>query len=478
MDMKNQSVTLQQLKDVWPLPNAAQVETALAKELALFNGKIVVIDDDPTGVQTVYGVSVYTDWEAETIRDAFEESERMFFILSNSRAFTAEQTAAEHRKIARNVIAASKASGKDFLLISRGDSTLRGHYPLENQVLRDTLEEDGQSIHMDIIIPFFPEGGRFTCGDIHYVQEGELLIPAGETEFAKDKTFGYQSSNLREWVEEKTGGQVPAQGVLSISLKQLREQQVEQITSTLERAEGFCRVVVNALDYLDLKVFTTALLQARRRGKRFLLRTAAGFTKVVYGKPDRPLLSREELVAPGNKLGGMVIVGSHVKKTSRQLERLRELPRAEMIQLDQHLILKPEAFHQEIQRVIQASNEAILQGKTAVVFTRRERLDINTGNPEDELRIAVEISGALIDIVKGLSHPPAFLVAKGGITSSDIGVKALGVRKATVMGQILPGIPVWKTGPESRYPGMSYVIFPGNVGKEEDLKLAVETMSP
>ena len=56
-------------------------------------------------------------------------------------------------------------------------------------------------------------------------------------------------------------------------------------------------------------------------------------------------------------------------------------------------------------------------------------------------------------------------------------VKALAIKKAAVMGQIQPGIPVWMTGSESKFPGMPYVIFPGNVGGEDTLKKVVETLS-
>ena len=79
--------------------------------------------------------------------------------------------------------------------------------------------------------------------------------------------------------------------------------------------------------------------------------------------------------------------------------------------------------------------------------------------------------------VSSLAVRPRFLVAKGGITSSDIGVHALQVRRATVLGQALPGVPVWKLGAESRYPGMSYVVFPGNVGDEDGLRSLVENLS-
>ena len=44
------------------------------------------------------------------------------------------------------------------------------------------------------------------------------------------------------------------------------------------------------------------------------------------------------------------------------------------------------------------------------------------------------------------------------------------------MGQIQPGIPVWKLGPESRFPGLPYIIFPGNVGSDDTLKKVVKIL--
>lgn len=64
---------------------------------------------------------------------------------------------------------------------------------------------------------------------------------------------------------------------------------------------------------------------------------------------------------------------------------------------------------------------------------------------------------------------PSFIIGKGGITSSEIGTKALKVKKALVLGQVLKGIPVWLTDSESKFPNMPYVIFPGNVGDENAL---------
>ena len=213
--------TIESLPDI----DEAGADCLLKQELDQCRKKVVVLDDDPTGVQTVHDVSVYTDWEPETFSDGFEEDSRMFFILTNSRGMTAPQTEEAHKKIADGIMKASRKYQKDFILISRSDSTLRGHYPLETEVLREELEAGGQPVFDgEIIYPFFKEGGRYTLNKVHYVKEGDWLVPAGMTEFAKDKSFGYVASDLTEWCEEKTYGKYPADGVVWISITDLRLQ--------------------------------------------------------------------------------------------------------------------------------------------------------------------------------------------------------------------------------------------------------------
>ncbi len=80
-----------------PATDRSGVGALLSEELAQSAQKVVVLDDDPTGVQTVHGVPVYTDWTPQTVRQAFEEPGRMFFILTNSRSMTVPQTSAAHR---------------------------------------------------------------------------------------------------------------------------------------------------------------------------------------------------------------------------------------------------------------------------------------------------------------------------------------------------------------------------------------------
>ncbi len=283
----------------FPRPAEQIIDRLLSVELARLQAKIVVLDDDPTGVQTVHHVSVYTAWDAGTLEAAFREDSRIFFVLTNSRGMIAAQTAQVHRQIARNLLEAARKTGQEFILISRSDSTLRGHYPLETLTLKNEIEAlTSTRFDGEIICPFFKEGGRFTLENVHYVQEGDQLTPAGQTEFARDKTFGYQSSHLGEWCAEKTGGAYPADDMTYIALADLRAVNLDKVTAQLLAVRDFNKVIVNALDYADVQVFAVAFLRALAHGQRFLLRSAAAIPKVLGGVPDRPLLSRAELIRP------------------------------------------------------------------------------------------------------------------------------------------------------------------------------------
>lgn len=475
------------MREITPLPlgelSRGPAPYADAKRLAIqaladVNRVIVVLDDDPTGVQTVHDVNVYTAWDEKTVQDAFRNEEKMFFILTNSRGLTTSESREQHTQIAKNIAAASKKTGKDFFLVSRSDSTLRGHWPMETEVLRQVLEEEmNKKIDGEIICPFFPEGGRYTMNDIHYVLQENVLVPAGSTEFAKDKSFGYSSSSLPEWCEEKSNGRFPAKDICTISLEELRTGEIAGVADKLEKVTGFGKIIVNCTDYADLRVFVAALCTAVRQGKEYIIRSAAAVPKILGGQKEIPLLKRDDLVDQGNRTGGIVLIGSHVNKTTRQLEELKKTDKKIVfIQFDQHRVLEEDGLEKEVQRVLDIAEAVVQKGTTATVYTRRERLDLSQNDPDMQLKISVQISDALTSIIGRLKIRPAFIIAKGGITSSDVGTKALAVRKALVKGQIRPGIPVWQTGPESKFPGLPYVIFPGNVGSESDLRNIVETL--
>lgn len=451
--------------------------TLLKEAAAGYKHKIVVLDDDPTGIQTVHDVPVYTDWSVGSIRRGFEEPGNLFFILTNSRSFIGSQTRQAHREIGQRLLEVSCGLGVDFTVISRGDSTLRGHYPLETEVLKETLEAGGKmEIHGEILCPFLGEGGRITVGNIHYVKDGDLLIPAGETEFAGDKTFGYHSSDVREYIEEKTRGRYKKEDVLCVSTEQLGSMDICGIEEMLMSVTGFQKVVVNAAVPEDVKVFCIALYRAMARGKRFLFRTAAGFVKEFGAVEGRELLTGSELIGKGVGGGGLILAGSHTNKTTAQLERLKELPGIRFIEFNSDKVLEEGGLEHEIQDVVAREEEYLNRGTTVAVYTRRRLLALAGDTPATALERSVKISEAVQELAGRLKVAPAFIVAKGGITSSDVGTKALGVKRAWAMGQLQPGVPVWRTGVESRFPGIPYVIFPGNVGDETTLRDGVKVL--
>lgn len=352
---------------------------------------------------------------------------------------------------------------------------------MEMETLKDTLEEQTKrKVDGQILCPFFKEGGRFTINSVHYVREGDWLIPAARTEFAQDKTFGFSHSHLGDYVEEKSGGRYRREDGIYITLELLRAGRQEEITRLLMGAENFQPVIVDAIAESDVETFAVSLLRALKNGKEFLIRSAAALPKVLGNIADRPLLSRAELLGTeeNGDGGGIVLIGSHVKKTTMQLEALRktQIP-ACFLEFNVNTCFREGGLEAETKRMIKEAERVMQRGETAVVYTSRRLLAPEGMDQEEMLRLSVGISDAVTGVIAGLHKRPKFLIAKGGITSSDVGTKALRVHKALVLGQVQPGIPVWRTGPESKFPGISYIIFPGNVGETDTLRKVVELLA-
>jgi uncharacterized protein YgbK (DUF1537 family) len=422
---------------------------------------VVVLDDDPTGTQTVHDVPILTHWPVDALACELEAGGSCFYLLTNSRALSSEAAEALNREIGRNLVAASRRTGRALAVVSRSDSTLRGHFPGEVQALAEALREDYDGW---LLVPFFIEGGRYTVGDVHYVDEEGVLIPAGETPFARDKAFGYRSSNLRAWVEEKTEGRVRAGDVVSISIDDLRLGGPKRVSAMLQGVTGGRVVVVNAAGYRDLQVLVAGLLAAEAQGKRFLYRTASSFVQVRVGLDARPLLTASDLDLPASG-GALIVVGSYVPRTTAQVDRLLTLPGVDSVEIKVPALLDDDLLRREISRVIAAADGRLAAGRDVVVYTSRDL--VTADDAAESLSIGNRISAGIVDVVRGITARPRYLIAKGGITSSDVATAALGVKRALVCGQILPGVPLWQLGSESRYPGMPYVVFPGNVGGPE-----------
>jgi uncharacterized protein YgbK (DUF1537 family) len=420
--------------------------------------KVVVLDDDPTGTQTVHNVPVLTEWPVEALAAELANDLPAFYVLTNTRSMPLEEAQAINTSVGENLRAAARQIGRSFVVVSRSDSTLRGHFPGEVAALADAL---GGEFDAWLLAPFFLEGGRITIDDVHYVAIGEQLAPAGATEFARDRAFGYRESNLRAWVAEKTGGRVPTEQVASISLDDIRRGGPQLVAERLAELRSGRICVINAASMRDLEVVVAALLEAETRGKRFLYRTAASFVQVRAGLGPRPLLAREDLALP-EVGGGLVLVGSYVPTTSGQVAALLDQGGITAIEVDVAALIDASRRDGEMARVARLAGEGLLRGEDVLIVTSRE-LMAGPGAAES-LEIGRRVSDGLCAILRRIESRPRYLIAKGGITSSDLATRSLGVRRALVLGQALPGVPVWRLGAESRYPGLVYVVFPGNVG--------------
>ncbi|AOQ22920.1 hypothetical protein MTAT_24430 [Moorella thermoacetica] len=437
--------------------------------------KVVIIDDDPTGSQTISNLPVLTEWPVALLEKELREPGAGFFILTNSRSMPVEEAAAVNREVGENLARASRMTGKDFIVISRSDSTLRGHYPAETEALKGALKDIlGHVYQCDVIMPFFGEGGRYTRDDIHWVARQGQWIPAAETEFAKDSVFGYKSSNMREWVAEKTGLD-PAK-VRSISLDDLRYGGPEKVYAILTQ-DTSTPVIVNAVTYDDVETFTRGSLQAEEEGYRFMYRTAASFVAVRTGAASKKLLTTRDIYhdKPSPEAnGGLVIAGSYVNLTTQQLEKAQELERVQGIEVDVNKLIDLLNAQGYIREISQMASTEIEAGKTVVVYTTREYIKAKSlaGN----LQQGTAIAYSMAEIAANVGVKPRFVLAKGGITSHVLATRAFRITRARVLGQVYPGVSVWEPDRSSALYGIPYLVFPGNVGDADTLKEVLKLM--
>lgn len=446
-----------------PQPWPESLLPTIQQQLAAGQRSLIVLDDDPTGTQTVYDLPVLTEWTVATLRAELALGTPTFYLLTNSRSLPLPAAQELNAEIGRNLLAAAQATGRDFAVVSRSDSTLRGHYPGETDALTAAL---GQQVDATLIIPFFLEGGRFTINDVHYVAEGDQLVPAAATPFARDAAFGYHNSDLRAWVEEKTAGRVAAAAVASITIDDVRLGGPDAVAQKLLNLPTGSVCIVNCAGTRDMEVFVSGLLKAEAAGRHFLYRTAATFVQVRAGLAPRAPLTATDLNLPTTG-GGLIVVGSYVPKSTTQLNALLTQPDLVQVEVNVDALLDDGQQAGEVARTIAVTTNALQRGQDVVVYTSR-RL-ITGADAVSSLAIGQRVSASLVALVQGLGVRPRYLIAKGGITSSDLATKALGVKRALVRGQILPGIPLWEVGVESRYPGLVYVVFPGNVGGDDAL---------
>ncbi|KAE8360117.1 hypothetical protein BDV27DRAFT_44925 [Aspergillus caelatus] len=467
--------TLAQLPPAYPADAQDQISQLLASSTL---NRLVVLDDDPTGTQTCHDISVLTVWDIPTLTEEFKQNSPGFFILTNSRALPPLEAEKLIREICENVAQVAKSVGQTVDIVLRGDSTLRGHFPLETDVAQSVFgDADGL-----VLAPFFFQGGRFTIDDVHYVAEGENLVPTGTTQFAKDATFGYKSSNLRDYVVEKAAARFQPEQLHSISIHDIR---VGGPQAVFEKLMGIPRggvIIVNAAAESDMHVFVAGLLLAEAKGKHFLYRTGAAFVSTRLGIRSKSPITASELQLPvPRETGGLIIAGSYVPKTTAQLKVLTskrgETGQLAILEMNvEELIASPESAAGAIQRTVQEAESHLQSGQDTLVMTSRKLI---TGDSElSSLAIGTNVASALVSVLRKIQIRPRYIIAKGGITSSDAATKGLNIKRALIVGQAAPGVPLWRCDEStSRHRGVPFVVFPGNVGGESTLCDLVEAWS-
>lgn len=465
--------TLDRLVAEFPAPYA--IDPQQIADRAAGGPVTAILDDDPTGTQTVSGVPVLTRWQRDDLQWALSQPGSAFFVLTNSRSLSPDEAAARTKQVVATLAEVAAELGIEYAVASRSDSTLRGHFPLETDVIAAEIEARSGPVDAVLVVPAFPDAGRVTVDSVHWVRGDSGMVPAGQTEFARDATFGYASSDLREWVAEKTGGAVATSDVIALTLRELRAGP-DRVAELLAGLSGGRVVVVDAVTDDDLRVLAMGLQIATEGGRRYLTRIGPGFVRAVTGQPTHPPLDPEQLRHLGTDRGhGLVAVGSHVALTTAQLAALRGIGGLREFELDVRRLLDPEQREAHIAQTAAQAADA-LQESDVVIGTSREL--VTGADPDDSLAIARSVSAALAQTVGEVvaQRRPAFVVAKGGITSNDVATAGLGINRAVVRGTMLPGlVSLWQPvdGP---YAGAAYVVFPGNVGDAQSLADVVRAL--
>src|SRR5579884_3098853 len=253
-----------------PQPDEATLFPHIQRMVTDSKRPLVVIDDDPTGTQTVSDVALLITWDESLLAETLQNEQRLFYLLTNSRSLPEQAAANLNDTTARQLAAASQHIGREFVIASRSDSTLRGHYPAEIFALERGI---GRAYDGHLVVPAFFEGGRYTINDTHYVATptatSETLQPAHETPYAQDSAFGYSTAYLPAWIEEKSKGHWRAEQVVSLDLNLIRQGGPEAVAARLRTVTGGLPIVVNAVGYGDLAVVVLGVLQAEAEGKRF-----------------------------------------------------------------------------------------------------------------------------------------------------------------------------------------------------------------
>jgi uncharacterized protein YgbK (DUF1537 family) len=409
--------------------------------------RVIVLDDDPTGTQTVSGLDVLLVPGAADLDTFFRSPSRALYVLTNTRAMPRDEAAAYLRRVVDEVDAAAERAGARWIAVLRGDSTLRGHVFAEADVL-------GAQTAVLLFVPAFPEGGRTTVGGVQLVEIDGKRCNAADTEFATDTTFGYTARDLVSWVAETGGGR----SALMVTLDDLRERGPAAIADAIGQAAGGTVVIPEAETVADLRSVAVGFLEAEARGARVVIRSASSFAALLAGSLPRQV---DPVIDSSVKTRRILIVcGSHTAASTAQLVMLHRRGLS-IVEVD---------ASSTTDQLVGAIRDRLDTDGVGVLATPRSRSD------DGSLRSGASMMDRLCDVIERLRDDVDAVIAKGGITSAAVAI-SLGARVARVEGQVAPGIALWRLRLD-RDRSMPYVVIPGNVGGPDAIAAVLDRMRP
>ena len=369
-------------------------------------------------------------------------------------------------------------------------------------------------------VPAFLPGGRTTVDGEHRLH-GQ---PVHTTPFARDGSFGFSTSQLDAWLEEKSAGAISAASVMRLTGEQLSraaaawrqdaagQEPFQALVAWLRHwmataGGGGC----GAPEQLDALGAAVSTLQGQRR---FLLRSSAILINCLVDGGGEPLgpqpLDAEGLAdlrrcdPAGQPLPGLVVVGSHVPLADQQLETLLADPRCKGVELPVARIARvleggtPDLLLADLEREWQARLRQLLaDGRTPVLFTSRGELRFGQGAQADRRRLAfgMDLARLMARLAAACVPQLGYLISKGGITTGTLLAEGLGLEAVQLEGQLLPGLSLVRPLLSGDMPGelsadsaprpdvlavdlagLPILTFPGNLGDASTLAQAWRLM--
>ncbi len=444
--------------------------------------KIIIIDDDPTGSQTVNDCNLILRWDYETLLKGLKDSSNLLFILANTRSLSKEDVKIRLKEICsalREIMNNSSFAEEDFVLISRGDSTLRGHNFLEPDIINELLGPFDATFY----IPAFIEGNRTTVNGNHFVDN----IPINKTIFSKDKIFGFNTSNIKELLCEQSNYQLDFNNIENICIKDfeaLETNQPSKLFMRIEKLKNNKKVIVDIMDYSQLDKFSS-IVRSLLKKKKFLFRSAASFisslSNVKRTQKDHIYFSQLRRKNNSDKaMKGLIVVGSYVELTTRQLNKVLEISLCKPIEVNVFKLYEFFKIGDNLninslkKLILNSIRQNLIRESIPVLYTSREI--ISPIDKNDLIQFQLFLSAFIAEIVSAIKNEIGYLISKGGITTNTIISEGLEAESVYLEGQILPGISLVTFNLLKQKGKLPIVTFPGNIGNKMSLVKALEIL--